>query len=86
LPPPFPVRQQYETAYIYHVEGKGEVKFALAADGNLWLWKHHIAGLTGLVFLYFPPMGFLAGLAIVVIVAGLRWLRGRSRLVHQENR
>lgn len=74
-PPLFQVVQQYEAAYVYQVEGAGEVKFALAADGNLWMWRHHIAGLTGLVFAYYPMMGFLAGLFVVLIVFGINWFK-----------
>jgi hypothetical protein len=33
-PPLFQVVQLFEVEYLYRVEGKGEVKFALAADGN----------------------------------------------------
>ena len=72
-PPFFQVVQLSEAAYLYKVEGKGEVKFALAADGNLWMWNHQIAGLTGLVFQFYPVMGFLAGLVVVLIVIGVNW-------------
>ncbi len=67
LPPLFQVKQLYQMEYIYRVEGKGAVKFALDADGNLWMWEHQIAGLTGLVLYYYPVIGFLAGFTIVVI-------------------
>jgi hypothetical protein len=73
-PPLFQVVQLYEYEYLYKIEGKGEVKFALAADGNLWMWNHQIAGLTGLVFSFYPAIGFLAGLAVLLIVIGVHWL------------
>jgi hypothetical protein len=79
LPPHFRVQQLYDWTYIYRVEGKGEVKFALAADGNLWVWNHQIAGLTGLVFYLYPVIGFFAGLVIVRIVAAANWLKDKSR-------
>jgi hypothetical protein len=85
LPPLFRVEQLIERTYLYRVEGKGEVKFALAADGNLWMWNHQIAGLTGLVFYYYPVMGFLAGLTIVLIVIGVQWLKGKNRLLRQRS-
>jgi hypothetical protein len=73
-PPLFQVAQLYEAAYLYNFEDKGEVKFALAADGNLWMWNHQIEGLTGAVYFYFAPvMGFLAGLVVVLIVIGVNW-------------
>ena len=73
-PPLFQVEQLYEAAYLYEFEGKGEVKFALAADGNLWMWNHQIEGMTGAVYFYFAPvMGFLAGLVVVLIVIGVNW-------------
>jgi hypothetical protein len=86
LPPRFRVEQLFDWAYVYKVEGKGEVKFALAADGNLWMWNHQIAGLTGLVFYFYPVMGFLAGLAVVLIVIGVNWLKGKNRFNQQEIR
>ena len=73
-PPLFQVVQLYEMEYLYEFEGKGEVKFALAADGNLWMWNHQIAGMTGLVFYFYPVMGFFAGLAVILIVIGAKWL------------
>jgi hypothetical protein len=63
------------------VEGKGEVKFALADDGNLWMWNHQIAGLTGIVFQFYPVMGFLAGLAVVLIFIGGNWLKGKNHFI-----
>jgi hypothetical protein len=86
LPPLFRVEQMYESAYVYKVEGKGEVKFALAADGNLWMWNHRIAGMTGVVFVFYPWVGFLAGLAAVLIVIGVNWLKGKNRFFQQEIR
>jgi len=85
-PPLFQVVQLYEAAYLYRVEGKGEVKFALAADGNLWMWNHQIAGLTGLVFHFYPVMGFLAGLTVVLIVIGVNWLKGKNLFIQREIR
>lgn len=86
LPPPFRVEQLYEQAYVYQVEGKGEVKFALADDGNLWMWNHQIAGMTGLVFYSFPVIGFGVLLAVVLIVVGVHWLEAKHRLNEQEIR
>jgi hypothetical protein len=86
LPPRFRVEKLYELAYLYKVEGKGEVKFALADDGNLWMWNHQIAGLTGLVFFFYPVTGFLAGLAVVLIFIGVNWLKGKNRFNQQEIR
>jgi hypothetical protein len=37
LPPLFRVKQLYQVEYIYRWEGKGSVKFALDANGNLWM-------------------------------------------------
>ena len=79
-PPLFKVVQRYEAAYLYDVEGKGEVKFALAPDGNLWMWNHQIAGLTGIVFQCYPLMGFVAGLVVFLIVIRGNWLKGKSRI------
>jgi hypothetical protein len=31
------------------------------------MWRHQIAGLTGLIKLFYPFYGFLAGLAVVLI-------------------
>jgi hypothetical protein len=70
LPPLFEVVQLYEMEYIYKIEGKGAVKFAVDADGNLWMWKHQIAGLTGLVLYYYPIIGFVAGLFAIVVIEG----------------
>ncbi len=85
-PPLFQVVQRYEAAYLYDVEGKGEVKFTLAADGNLWMWNHQIAGLTGVVFQFYPVMGFLAGLVVVLIVKGVNWPKGKNRFIQREIR
>lgn len=85
LPPLFQVEQLYDMEYIYRVEGKGEVKFALAVDGNLWMWSHKISGLTGLVFAFYPVFGFLIGAAIAIIVTGVNWLNtqlGHTPAVH----
>jgi hypothetical protein len=65
--------------YIYKIEGKGAVKFALDADGNVWMWKHQIAGLTGLVFYFAPVIGFLAGLLTTLFIKAIQWLRANER-------
>jgi hypothetical protein len=75
LPPRFQVVQMFQMEYVYKIEGKGAVKFALDADGNVWMWKHQIAGLTGLVFYFYPGMGFSAGLFAVFLVKGIQRLR-----------
>ncbi|MFO7625261.1 MAG: hypothetical protein R6V73_12995 [Anaerolineales bacterium] len=76
LPPLFRVEQLFELEYIYRFEGKGEIKFALAPDGNIWMWRHQIAGLTGLIKLFYPFYGFLAGLAaILMIYIGHKFIR-----------
>jgi|OpeIllAssembly_1097287.scaffolds.fasta_scaffold259353_1 hypothetical protein len=81
-PPLFQVEQLYEAAYLYEFEGKGEVKFALAADGNLWMWNHQIEGLTGaVVFCFAPVMGFLAGLVVVLIVTGTNRPKVKNRFI-----
>jgi hypothetical protein len=81
-PPLFQVVQWYEVAYVYEFESKGEVKFALAADGNLWMWNHQIEGLTGAVLSFFcPVIGFLAGLAVVLIVIGVNWLKRKNHFI-----
>jgi len=73
-PPLFPVQQVLEWEYVYRVEGAGLVKFALAPDGNLWMWVHQNAGLAGLVFYFYPVMGMTAGLAAM----GLVWIIRRA--------
>jgi hypothetical protein len=86
-PPLFQVEQLYEAAYLYNFEDKGEVKFALAADGNLWIWNHQIEGLTGAVYFFSAPvMGFLAGLFVVLIVTRVNWLKGKNLFNQQEIR
>jgi len=84
LPPLFQIKQLYGMEYLYIVEGKGEVKFALAADGNLWMWNHQIAGLTGLVFFFDPIMGFLIGLGVILFIIGVNWLKGKVRFNQRE--
>jgi hypothetical protein len=79
LPPLFQVVQRYEMEYLYKVEGKGAVKFVLAEDGNLWMWNHQIAGLTGLVFYFAPVIGFLAGFVVSFFIKGIQWLRVNDR-------
>lgn len=86
LPPLFQVEQLYELEYLYKVEGKGEVKFALAADGNLWMWNHQNAGLAGLVYYFFPVMGFLVGSAVALFIKGVNWLKGKDRFIQREIR
>jgi len=86
LPPLFKIEQLYELEYQYKVEGKGRVKFALATDGNLWIWNHKIAGLTALVYYFFPVMGFLVGSAVAIFIKGVNWLKGKDRLNQQEIR
>jgi len=71
---------------VYDFEGKGEVKFALAADGNLWMWNHQISGMTGVIFDFAPVMGFLAGLVVVLIVTRVNWLKGKNHFNQQEIR
>jgi len=85
-PPLFQVAQLYEAIYVYDFEGKGEVKFALAADGNLWMWNHQISGMTGVIFDFAPVMGFLAGLVVVLIVTRVNWLKGKNHFNQQEIR
>jgi len=86
LPPLFKFEQLYELEYQYKVEGKGRVKFALATDGNLWIWNHKIAGLTALVYYFFPVMGFLVGSAVAMFIKGVNWHKGLDRLNQQEIR
>lgn len=86
LPPLFQVKQLYELEYLYKVEGKGEVKFALAAEGNLWMWNHRIAGLTGLVYYFYPVIGFLVGLVAALFIQGVNWLKGKVRFNQREIR
>jgi hypothetical protein len=50
------------------------------------MWNHQIAGLTGLVFYFYPVMGFLAGLAVVPIVIGVNRLKGKNRFIQREFR
>jgi hypothetical protein len=78
LPAPFQVKQLFEMEYIYRAEGKGQLKLALDPDGNLWVWDHKISGLTCLVFFYYPVMGFIIGLAAVLLVYGSLWIRARQ--------
>ncbi len=78
-PPLFRIVQQYGADYIYQVEGKGEVRFALAADGNLWMWVHQANGWMGLVFYLYPMMGFFAGLAADLVLGGVYWFNARRR-------
>jgi hypothetical protein len=85
-PPLFQVEQLYQMEYLYRVEGKGEVKFALAADGNIWMWNHQIAGLTGLVFFFYPVIGFLFGAAAALLILGVRWLNGKTGAFQREIR
>jgi hypothetical protein len=77
LSPLFRIQQLYEHEYLYRVEGKGEVKFALDPVGNVWMWSHEIAGLTGLVYYYYPVFGFLLGLAVLLIQLSRVFLRVR---------
>jgi hypothetical protein len=79
LPPRFQVVQLFQMEYIFKIEGKGAVKFALDADGNVWMWKHQIAGLTGLVFYFYPVIGFIAGLFAVFLSKGIQRLRANDR-------
>jgi hypothetical protein len=80
LPPLFEVVQLYQVEYIYDVEGKGAVKFGLDADGNLWMWEHQIAGLTGLVLYFYPVIGFLAGLFAILVIKGIYWFHLKSKI------
>jgi hypothetical protein len=80
LPPLFRIQQLYEHEYLYRVEGKGEVKFALDSDGNMWMWSHEIAGLTGLVYYYYPVTGLVLGLALLIILLPRVLLRVRNSL------
>ena len=75
---PVQVKQIYTHEYIYRVEGKGELRFALAEDGNLWVWDHKISGLSGLIFIYYPLTGLLAGMALILLIMGIGWLKQRS--------
>jgi len=79
LSPRFEVRQLYMHEFIYKVEGKGEAHFALDGEGNLWLWSHCVAGLTGLMYYFYPAFGFLAGLVMAAGIWGFGWLRHRRR-------
>jgi hypothetical protein len=79
LPPHFEVQQVYMHEFIYKVEGKGEAHFALDEDGNVWLWTHHIAGLTGVVYYFYPGVGFLAGLALAAGIWGVGRFKTRSK-------
>ena len=82
LPPLFQVEQLYEFGFPYKVEGKSEVRFVLTADGLIWMWDHQVAGLTGLVYYFYPVIGFLAGLNAAILILGINWL-GRKSLVIQ---
>ena len=81
LPPLFTVTQLLDYQYIYQEEGKSEVKFALAADGDLWIWHHEIGGLTGIIYFYFPATGFVVGLVISLIFLVGKWLTRKSRSI-----
>jgi hypothetical protein len=80
LSPFFRIQQLYEYEYLYRVEGKGEVKFALDPDGNIWVWSHEIAGLTGLVYFFYPLTGFVLGLALLIILLPRVFLSVRHSL------
>jgi hypothetical protein len=84
LAPPFQAVQLFEMEYIYHIEGKGELKLALAPDGNLWLWDHKISGLFGLVYFFYPAIGFLIGLTVVVLIYGIIWMKSRQNAVGEQ--
>jgi hypothetical protein len=77
LPPLFKAEQLYEHEYIYRTEGQGKVIFALASDGNLWIWRHELAGLAGLVYFFFPIWGLISGLVIVLVILFVRWFKAR---------
>jgi hypothetical protein len=81
--PPSQIEQLHVYDYIYHVEGKGQVKFAMDPEGNLWVWEHKIAGLTGLVFYFYPATGFLIGLAAVVLIFGDRVVLKKRRISNE---
>ncbi len=78
-PPLFPVEQIYELEYLYKVEGAGLVKFALAENGNIWMWNHQLAGLAGLAVYFYPVIGLFLGLIVAMILNAGAWLIGRDR-------
>ncbi len=82
-PPPFHVQQLFDVEYIYAVEGKGEIRFALAPDGSLWMWSHRIAGLTGMVFFFYPAFGVIVGLAAILTVVLAGWIKRKRQAAIQ---
>ena len=76
--PPFRAVQLYEHVYIFNIEGKGEIKFAVDPQGDLWVWNHHISGMTGLVYYYYPVIGLFFGTAAALVTAVGLWLRERK--------
>jgi hypothetical protein len=84
LPPLFRVNQIYELEYVYRTEGKGEVRYALTEDGNLWMWNHEISGLSGLILYFYPFFGFLVGLTVVLVIKGVKWLKRKQLFIHRE--
>jgi hypothetical protein len=70
ISPFFRVKQIYELEYVYRTEGKGEVRYALTEDGNLWMWNHEITGLSGLILYFYPFLGFVVGLTVVLGACG----------------
>jgi hypothetical protein len=84
LPPFFRVKQIYELEYVYKTEGKGEVRYALTEDGNIWMWKHEISGLSGLILYFYPFFGFVLGLTVVLVIKGVAWLKSRELFIHRE--
>jgi hypothetical protein len=84
LPPLFRVNQIYELEYVYRTEGKGEVRYALASDGNLWMWNKEISGLYGLILYFYPFFGFVVGLTVVLVIKGVTWLKRGNLFNHWE--
>jgi hypothetical protein len=77
--PPAAAQQIIGHAYLYKVEGRGEVWFALSGDGNVWMWSHQAGGFRGLEFVFLSAVGFLMGLAALLVIGVANWIAGRAR-------
>lgn len=73
------VKQMYEMEFPL-IEGEFLVKFALAEDGNLWMWNYGIGGFSVVAYIIFPGIGFGVGMisALMISVAIFIWEKVRK--------
>jgi len=50
------------------IESERLIKFALSGDGNIYIWSSGIGSLSGIMYCFCSPIGFVLGILLIFIV------------------